>query len=245
MTEIRVGELLFPSKAAAEGHFRDILYRYEIGVRIPEPDHRQLAWLLALHPWASTKIGVGIDYFVTRIEQYGYRGIGNRGFAVVRTDGTPTDFSLRKCIYGEKSPPRIVLDAMRQEVQIDVVEAKRRYFEESGDEYGRVECATTKELIKIEDADADHAPPHSFHVLATLFLEARGITPSADMVSPSSDNFMGRTLVDRDLAKAWRVYHKDNAYIRIVKRTAHHGTGPLGTPNPKDKQLKILLEFST
>jgi hypothetical protein len=56
---LEIGTLTFAKKGDAVEHYREILYRYGVGVVIPEPDATHLYWLLERHPEAATKIGVG------------------------------------------------------------------------------------------------------------------------------------------------------------------------------------------
>jgi hypothetical protein len=47
---MEIGNLRFPTKAAAVKHFQGILYRHNIGIPIPEPDASELGS-------ASTHVG--------------------------------------------------------------------------------------------------------------------------------------------------------------------------------------------
>jgi hypothetical protein len=93
---IEIGSLRFPSKVAAIKHFREILYRYPFGARIPDPDATELAWLLECHPEYEEKLGSGIDHFFVGEAIY-----NTRCFHASYVDGTFDDFSIRACINGE------------------------------------------------------------------------------------------------------------------------------------------------
>jgi hypothetical protein len=189
--EIEIGEFTLPSKRAAAEHFQVMLYRYDIGVDIPEPDATALRWLLTHHPGREAKIGCGVAAFVVRHAVY-----GTRCFEVIRADGSSTDFSYLTCIKG-MAPSALTqaLQAMRAAVIDDIAEAKRALFRESG---GIVECAVTGEPISLEEARADHAPPRTFGTLAIAFLEARGIDPAA-FITDSEDNQYESRIVDPEL----------------------------------------------
>jgi len=209
----QIGELIFTSKAEAIEHFRQILYSYEIGSVVNNVNARELLWLLEQHPTAEQKRGVGVLAFVIARAPY-----NSRGFKIIRTDWTDTDFSYRKCINAPPTALEAVIRALRIEVQQDILQAKRDYFELNGDELGRVPCKETGALVTIDEADADHAPPFSFDVLAKTFLSARKITADEAMLTPPADNQFGRQLVDRTLAADWREYHHGHADMRIVAR---------------------------
>jgi hypothetical protein len=87
-TVVEIGGLRFPTKKAAEEFFKAMLYRYETGSPIPEPDATHLGWLLERHPEHRVKIGNGIDRFVVLNTLW-----GARGFAVLRCDGSAETFS--------------------------------------------------------------------------------------------------------------------------------------------------------
>jgi hypothetical protein len=57
---IQIGELVFASKAEAIEHFRQILYKYELGDVVNKADTRELLWLLERHPTFEQKRGVGV-----------------------------------------------------------------------------------------------------------------------------------------------------------------------------------------
>jgi len=72
----------------------------------------------------------------------------------------------RPCINAPPTVLQAFIRALRIEVQQDILQAKRDYFEHNGDELGRVPCKETGALVTIDEADADHAAPFSFDVLA-------------------------------------------------------------------------------
>jgi hypothetical protein len=230
--EIEIGELTFSSKRAAAEHFRAMLYRYEIGEDIPEPDATALRWLLTHHPECEANIGCGVATFAVRHAVH-----ATRCFEVIRSDGSSTDFSYLTCIKG-MAPSALTqaLQAMRAAVIDDIAEAKRALFRES---CGIVECAVTGEPISLEEARADHAPPKTLRALAIAFLEARGIDPGA-FITDSEDNQYETRIVDPELAAAWRAYHHRLAAIRIVSRGAHRLAQ--GSGRAADRQLVLPAE---
>jgi hypothetical protein len=232
--KIQIGELVFATKAEAIEHFRQMLYRYELGDAINEADARELLWLLERHPSSEQKRGVGVLGFVVSQAPY-----NSRGFKIIRTDWTDTDFSYRKCIAAPPTALQAVIRALRIEVQQDILQAKRIYFEQNGDELRRVPCKKTGTLVTIDEADADHAPPFSFDVLAKTFLSARGIIPDWNILTPPADNQFGRQLVDRALADDWREYHHHHADMRIVAKAKHRTMSQANRPRSENRQLLL------
>jgi hypothetical protein len=232
--KIRVGDLNFPSKDRAFDYFKNMLHRYRLGDVVDDFDFQELLPLLEQHPTYEQKRGVGVTKF--RIIKAPYN---SRGFLIVRSDGSTTDFSYRKCIGAPAQPLRKVIAALRTEVQDDILQAKRHYFAAHSDALGRVPCALTGTLVTVDQADADHAPPYTFHVLATTFLDARKIVPSETILTPPADNQFGRTLLDRDLAAAWRDFHHRHADIRIVAKTEHRTMSQRNRARAANRQLTL------
>lgn len=133
---VQVGGLDFASKGEASDYFRSILYRFDIGQRIPEPEATVLEWLLERHSEAADKIGMGVDYFCIRDAIY-----GTRCFEVVRTDGSKTDFSFKNCVDGHAPTAQTqIFGAMRAAVAGDILDKKRAWFATHGDADGKVAC---------------------------------------------------------------------------------------------------------
>jgi hypothetical protein len=198
-------------------------------------DEEALYWLIQQHPEYEEKRGCGIAGFTVVSTIF-----GARGFAIVRTDGSVTDFSYRECL-SPKSTRTSVLAALRHEVADDIQDAKLRYFSQHGDQLGRVACALTGAPIDISQSHADHAPPFTFQVLAHSFLSAKGIVASEDLLEPSIDNQHRRRLADRELAAAWRSYHHELAHIRIVDGKANTARAE-DKPRAEDRQLILNKE---
>lgn len=89
---IKVGLLAFKKKGDANEFFRSMLYKYDLGDKVSADDAEHLAILVAMHPEADDKIGVGIESFSVRTADY-----GTRCFWVNRTDGTTERFSFKAC----------------------------------------------------------------------------------------------------------------------------------------------------
>jgi hypothetical protein len=231
---VEIGELSFDTATAAIEHFSKMLNRYGPDDTISDEDTRELLWLLDRHPEAAQKRGCGVLCFV--IEEL---PSGVRRFRIFRKDWTFTDFSFRKCIAKPPAPLSKISATLRIEVRDDVLDAKRRYFEEHGDKYGRVPCSVTGKLVTIDEADADHAPPYTFHVLVTTFLGARDLHTDAIRLEPLADNQYGRRLQDRELAAAWRKYHHQHADIRIVSKAEHRTRSQQNKRRAANRQLVL------
>lgn len=209
-----VGDLRFARKGDAVEHFRRILYRYDVGVALPEPDATHIYWLLERHPEAAAKIGAGVKVFSTRNALY-----GTRCFEVRRTDGSTTDFSIKPCLDGK--PPSVFSEmsrALRSEAAEDTKQMKWHYFRESVHPEKKVPCALTGRLVSLDEAEIDHVPPNTFKALVERFLNENGIIPENALLTPSRDNQYAPQLVDRALVERWRLFYRAHAAVRIVAR---------------------------
>jgi hypothetical protein len=234
-----IGSLRFTKKAEATEWFRRILHRHPAYEPIPEPDAAHLGWLFERHPKFVSKCGAGVSHFYVHITPF-----DTRGFALARVDGSTTDFSFLKCIHAKEPEPLAqVLQAMRREVGDDIARAKHTYFEIHGDVDGRVPCAITGELIGIEDAHADHAPPRTFTTLAIAFLKGRKISDMRSMLAPSEDNQFGPKLADRVFAAEWKAYHQELAVVRVVAKHINIARADDSKVKRADRQL-VLWESS-
>ncbi len=232
---VQVGGLNFASKGEAEDYFRSILYRFDIGQRIPEPEATELEWLLERHSEAADKIGVGVEHFSIRDAIF-----GTRCFELVRTDGSKTDFSFKNCVDGRAPTPQAqIFDAMRAAVTSDILDKKRAWFITHGDADGKVACAVTGTRISFEESHADHAPPRPFGTLAASFLRARGVTPDLSVVTPAADNQYQPRLADPQFEKDWVSFHHDMAVIRVVAKGENLRKAHEGRVKKRDHQLKL------
>jgi hypothetical protein len=232
---VQVGALQFASKGEAAEHFRQMLYRYQIGERIGEPDSTELEWLLERHSEAADKIGIGVGHFSVRDAIF-----GSRCFEVVRSDGTATDFSFKNCVDGKApSAQAQIFNAMRAAVTSDILDKKRAWFTEYGDAEGKVACAITGARVSFEESHADHAPPRPFGTLAASFLQARKLPLSLSLVTAPTDNQYQPRLADPELEKAWVEFHHAMAVIRVVAKSENLRTAHEGRVKKRDRQLRM------
>lgn len=90
--QVKIGSLSFAKKGDADEFFKSMLYKYDLGDTVSADDAEHLISLLAMHPEADNKIGVGIESFSVRTADF-----GTRCFWVNRADGTAEKFSFKSC----------------------------------------------------------------------------------------------------------------------------------------------------
>src|ERR1700694_4732043 len=93
--ELRINDQIFPTKEAATRYVRDLMAKYTAAEPLNAADARFVLDLLQWHRLASKKIGCGISQFLIRPAPPFFR---NRAFYIIRTDGSPVEFSFVECI---------------------------------------------------------------------------------------------------------------------------------------------------
>lgn len=202
----RIGSREYRSKEAAKVAIRQVLYRYQLGASVAQADHEFVADLLRLHPDADRKGGVGIARFEV------CRNGGTRGFWVIRTDGSETDFSYLECLRASSHQEK-VRGAMRS-----AIVEQRDQFRDQAFAAGVVTCAITGVLLTEANCHVDHFNP-TFEQLADEFVVGEGGYEAVDVVS--EDGMIGSRLVDPQLQRRWQEFHGSRAQLRLVSAQAN------------------------
>lgn len=212
-----IGGQTFNTQKELVEYVRGILRRYGNGTALDMLDFAFMADLLRMHPEADEKIGAGVVLFFVADNPV-YPGDRNRGFRLVRIDGSETDFSFWECIR-PTSHRKKVLRALRSAVEADTMSFKTMAFDASLS--GWLLCPVTYELLRPATAHVDHRAPKTFDVLVQMFLAHERLSFDDIRVAPTEDNTYQNYLVDADLRQRWISYHRDNAQLEIVSRQAN------------------------
>ncbi len=219
---VLIGELYFGAKGEAKTHFTEILNKYPLGTELHSNEFDDVMALLLCHPRANEKIGLGIR--AIKIDRGLYSS--NRCFHIVRVDNSVEDFSIGKCIDGEHSSFYKFCIACRRTVEAELRAKKATYFEKQGDKDGRVICPITKEKIVFAEAHIDHREPFTFSAIVHFFIRANNINiTNVDYVVEGK---YGNEFKDNELAKKFKIWHHENAKLRIVKGQANLAKSYLG-----------------
>jgi hypothetical protein len=208
VAELLIGDRVYRRKADALVAVREIRDRVKATGRPRPEDDEFLRDLLALHPDAATKVGVGVERFEVR------RNFGNTdGFWIVRTDGSETDFSFPKCLYGSSKEAQ-VRSAMRCTIIDQIQHARDRAFGSSL----TITCEVTREQITRETCHMDHNDP-PFIEIADAFAAEHGGYEAIETVA--ADGEIGRRFVEDALAEEWSRFHAERAKLRPVSKKAN------------------------
>jgi hypothetical protein len=223
-----IGDRVYQKKGDALGATREVRERVAASLAqggvVDLEDDDFLRDLVALHPDAENKVGCGIARFEVR------QNLGNTdGFWIIRTDGSETDFSFMKCLYGA-SHEADVRSAMRYAIMEQMQAARDREF---GSALSLV-CPVTSAKITRETAHIDHESP-TFVEIADEFAEQQGGYERIE--TASTDGAIGRRLVSDDLLAEWKAFHAGRARLRAVSKAANLSILRRGVARRQKKSL--------
>jgi hypothetical protein len=209
MTGYTLGGLTYRTQADVATACKNLL-RWYPGTTLDERATAFLTDLLAMHPDAEQKIGVGIDHFEIRKN----RGFPSNGFYLVRVDGSETDFSYRKCLCPPTDWGR-AMAALRY-----AVEPQIRRFVLLAFRDGPVVCELSGVLMRSpSEAEVDHGF-ESFAELAAKFVELEGGLDVIEL-APQIDGKIGARMADTAQRERWREYHEQHAFLNVVAPSAN------------------------
>jgi len=203
--KITVGIKEFKTKKALTEYVRAVRDKYKIGEKIKGEDRLFLISLLERHKWAGQKIGCGIDYFYTEYTEW-----RTKGFRLVRTDGTDTDFSFLCCITPNQSDKKDFIKACRQAIKEQILEVKNNYSA------GIKACDKCGCAISYSTCEVDHYPI-MFKDIVKEFLE-RFPNIELDKVTCCDDwdGVSGVVITDEYIIKEWQKEHRNEATYRFL-----------------------------
>ncbi|WP_285412597.1 DCL family protein [Pseudomonas sp. lyk4-40-TSB-59a] len=206
-----LGPFEYKSKKALLDALKSYLQSAPAGVITNKHAIKKLHLLIALHPDAERKIGVGIDHFKIKRNAL---GAGN-GFWLVRSDGSEDSFSYERCITGvPQSPHGKVCEALRF-----VVRPQMHAFR---DALGLpVQCSVTGvEIVIRKDLHIDHKAP--FWLLLERFCQDRQVDLS---VLETRGNGETLELVDKEVSSAFEEFHRLHAELQPVLKSVNVAKG--------------------
>jgi len=209
--EVVIGPYVFKTKKEAKETIIAVKNVYPDGEVLREPEHSLILELIAKHPRADEKIGCGIREFSVGPDIEFNK---DRCFYLKRLDGSASDFSLHKCIDGEKEKD-LIYAALRSEI-IDFV----RLFRDGEFAKGPRTCPFTGSKLNLGSCHVDHAPPSTFNHLVRSWLSHSGFQVNEIKISLGADMTNSRVMTDADQRMSWRKFHDENACLRL--------TSPLG-----------------
>ena len=202
------------NKTVLKKRVSQLLTFYPIGIPIGESDFKLLMELLKNHENYKQKVGCGIESIIIKPHPI-YK---NRGFYLIRYDGSETDFLYRKCFNTQNYPAKVT-SAFRVAIKDQIISFRDKTFLDQHE----IVCPLTGDTITKNECHIDHKPPKTFKKLLAEFIELTKIDINKVPINGSGiDNAFGYTLNHQEIKKQWESYHKENAILRVVSRNARH-----------------------
>lgn len=207
-----LGEV-FPRKGDLRDRIRAILHSYLYGQTLSAEHQAFMLEVLQNHPDYLGKVRGGVEYITTRLNPV----YGQPEFYLHRVDGTGTEFSFEKCLR-PNSALQEFKRACRVAIADDIIEFKLRQFRENA----ALTCPFTGELLTLDTAHVDHAPPKTFDVIVHQFIDSLGF--DVDTVAVTGNGEDGETcryFTEDSFRVLWVNYHRREATLRVVSKIAN------------------------
>lgn len=204
MPKFTLGSVTFKTKKAATDHIREIIANGPVHEPLDDPDG-VLTDLFERHPNYPAKVGPGIDYFFVAPVP------GSQCLHVMRTDGTSTDFSYKKCLAkNDRYHYNKFAAAARVAILPQIVEYRDAQFAQ-----GPQVCAISGvPLVPGENVHVDHHEPQFVEILRA-FIDEHEIDPK-EHVEPGADGQVFATFTTPEMEELWAEYHRDRAVLRLL-----------------------------
>lgn len=234
---IIIGNKEFKFQKDALAFFKSMLNSCRTNKAIEGENHELLLAVLERHPEADQKIGVGVKRFYKAPTE-----MGTSCFWLERIDESKTDFSYITAVKSKgKSLYQEFKEACRNAVRDDLSVTKEAFFNQYGDENGKVPCEISREKIGIYESHLDHKKPMTFQVIVNTFITANKINISLSMLSISGDAQFETEFLDLALKEQFREYHHAIADLRIINPTANLSLGGSERITKSKRPVKIII----
>jgi hypothetical protein len=200
----------FPSKQAAYREAQTLLQSSQPGQRLSGSDHDFMMDLFATHYNFEEKSGAGVDYIYVRAAT-----MGSQCFAAMRTDGTMTDFSYKKCL-GRDNPYADFAEAGRIAIKNQIDAFRDNYFRQSPPYI----CPISGQSMTPETCEVDHTPPMKFDLIVKTFIKTKGIDVGSAIIR-GQDGVMLRQFADKSIERNFLEFHNQTASLRVVAKGGH------------------------
>lgn len=232
MNQYSLGGVIYKTKKDIESKCREISARACENTLLEGDDYNFVHDLFECHPNYEEKAGCGVAGFVVeRDKLYG----NGKHFCVVRTDGSKTDFSWKKCVSGKQTNKRrLVLDAMRRAVQKQIFEYADKQFEKAPE----IICPITGEIVTRDNCHVDHVYPNTFSYLSQEWIDDNNLSHETIELKHNADGY-GYVFADIGILHSWQSFHSQNAKLRILSPNGNISISNKGGQNEQISNLRI------
>lgn len=214
----------YKSKSKVKDYFQKILKTNKVGNKLPKAKFEDVLALLKYHTDAENKIGCGVKYITTKhpegmLTEFMQRDVH---FNIIRVDGTEEDFSYNNCInnlgkgFSEESRfKEYKMKALRLVIKPQIDYFRNKMF--GNKTY--LKCPLLHLNFSKKTCHIDHEPPNTFVDILISFLKKENIKLS-DIKIYKVNNYI-YLLEDKILSEKWYGFHKNNAKLRAIHKTAN------------------------
>lgn len=184
-----------------------ILQNSELNHPICCEDRDFLLSVFKNHPDWEIKRGVGGKDIVIKNTQW-----GNRGFYIIRIDGSITDISYPTAISGRPSKLSEVKSACRSAIMHIVLEFKKINTPEK--------CPFTTEILNKDNTHVDHFDL-TFSELFNIWVSDKEINFLHSNILKHKDGDTQIKFGNVDIIQSFIKFHNQNTHLRVVSKTAN------------------------
>ncbi len=244
---IKIGEKSYTFKKEALLYYKNILNSYKFGESLNDDDYNDMIDLinydysfnLVDNELSDTNTEEDVEEEVTiediKIAKVQY---GAKCFEIMYSDKTSEYISyimmINRHIISTDATFNIVC---RNSVQKDLKDVKKKYFRDNAVN-GLVKCQETNQLSKWEDLAVDHRQPNTFSVIVDRFKEVLKIDINKINYQLNEENFL--VFEDETWAEKFRIYHKEKANLRIVRKECNLSRTGLARLKRSKKDLTVF-----
>ncbi len=246
---IQIGEKLFKAKSEALLYYKTVLNSYDFGENLNEKHFDDVVNLLVYDEEINngSKLESNSEIFIEEeleqkifIEDIRVARVqfNTKCFERVWSDGT-SDYTSYTFLINQpqKNADRYFTIACRNTVQQDLINLKQKYFKDNTLGSGNVKCQETGHICKWDDLVVDHRQPNTFSIILDRFKEVFQI--DTNNIEYETDDNNLTIFKNNGLSEKFRIYHKEKANLRVVKREVNSGRASMGRVKQNSKDLKI------
>ena len=216
----KIGDMYFKTKKECDRYASHILHTTELYTVIKGNDRVWLMQLFQHHPDSHTKLNE-VDMINVIPDQWGCRC-----FNIVYKDNTTDPISKNVCIKAmnnklitQQNDSYDIYGAFRGAISDQILSFRNEMFSRHHD----IICPITH-IILHNDSDTHvdhHFMEKTFQQIVFNFLRSLNMTLKDVLISKHNGNVRFTTTLDEPLCSRWGEYHRSNAKLRLLHKSAN------------------------
>nr|WP_293839858.1 DUF3223 domain-containing protein [uncultured Arsenicibacter sp.] len=253
---LKIGKNEFKYKKDALAYYKAILNAYNFGESLSGSDFQAVADLLEYDYLNSLAVDEETeqesedaeeaventsdededDFYIKDI-QVARVQFNTKCFEVFYADDTSQYISYLMLINNKRyEPEKLFYVACRNSVHADIRAVKQAYFDIHSVK-GQVKCQETGILSKWTELAVDHRQPNTFSIIVDRFKEVTNPDLAAIEYTSNAQNQI--IFKDENLTERFRIYHKDKAKLRLVRKECNSSRAAMARVKKTTKDLTV------